>query len=213
MKKTISLLFVLMLCLSLCACGSQPDETAAETMPSTSAETTPVLEPSWEVDYLVDDFGDSTDKAYIKCSVVGNFSNTATANADLSVLVFSVPAISNEEMKAYFAFRLLEYGDHPATYSAGDDIILKIKIGDEITSCHLEGSSPNGDLILFNSGTKLYNTIHKTLGLGETDVRCIIEIGGSKYTFTIPGETYADACNAMMREYGYEHYDLRSMLK
>ena len=222
MKKTISLLLALVMCLSLCACGGTSG--TPETIEGSVSNTKPTNEPativpketepldiSWVIDYYVDDFGDKTDKTYIKCVEMGDFSNTATTSSNLAVVVFFNPACSNEDYVTSFSFRLLEYTDHLATYSSSEKIILKVKIGDKIVEEKLQGVAPNGDLILEHGN--LYKEILKALVLDEHTVRCIIEIGSSKYNFTLSGAGFADTANDMMKTYGYSSYDIRSTIK
>jgi phosphoglycolate phosphatase-like HAD superfamily hydrolase len=54
-----------------------------------------------------------------------------------------------------------------------------------------------------------YYDVHKQLVRGM-DIEFSIEGEGWTYQFTIPADTYADACNAMMEEYGYDNYDVRN---
>lgn len=239
MKKTISLVLALTLTLLLCACGGNNDapasieaaspaepEIATEPVASVTETTVAATEESivtsasfWQIDYLVDDFGDPTDKACMKTAVLGEFSNTATMGDDLTAVVFFCPACSNENYTSYFSFKLIEYNDHPATYLPGDKIIMKVKIGDTVTEEKLMGTAPNGDLYLVNGkmngqviDSDLYDAIYKALVLGEESVRCIIEIGSSKYNFTLNGVGFADTANEMMGIYGFSSYDVRNFV-
>lgn len=128
----------------------------------------------------------------------------------MTVVVFMSPAVSNEQMISSFAFRLLEYNETPATYITGDELIIKIKIGDTIYEDVLIGTPPNGDLLLMNGAnysSKVYKQMYNTL-LKEEDVRCIIEIGSSKYNFTVEGSGFVTAANDMMKTYGYDSFDV-----
>lgn len=240
MKKVCSCILVAVMCLSLCACGKSSEKLAPTEEVSVEINTTPQADsdiapsedatiPSesadtkkadcWQVDYLVDDFGDSTDKACLKSVVAGEFSNTATMGDDLAVVIFMCPSCSNDENTSSFAFRLIEYNDHPATYLSSDEIIMKVKIGEEIIEETLFGAAPNGDLLLMNGlvagqfvKSDLFAAIYNALVLGQESVRCIVEIGSSKYSFTIDGKGFADAANEMMSIYGYTSYDVRKYL-
>lgn len=201
MKKVIALLLALAIAFALCGCGgSEP-------------EPTPVPTPElqiWELDKMVDDFGDEIDKTYLRKIFTGTFSNTATMNSDLTAIVFMTPAVSNEEMISSFAFRLLEYNDTPATYTSGDELVIKVKVGDTIYTDQLEGSVPNGDLKLnngLNHYSEVYKHIYNTM-LKEEDVRCIIEVGSSEYNFTIEGAGFVNTANNMMKTYGYDQFDV-----
>lgn len=224
MKKTISLILALMLFLSLCACGATPTEPQEESMETPIP--TPEPAPIWTLNYLTDDFGDPTDKACVATVVSGTFNNTATTGSNLDVVVVYHPAVSNEDRISGFSFQLIEYGEHPATYLQSDEAMLKIKIGDEITEDYLMGTPPNGDLFILNSGIlernsadvgdpnlsetdgvwECYKPIFNTLLLNQQDIRCIIEIGGSEYSFTLNGNGFEEAAYEMMKAYGYENY-------
>ncbi len=141
---------------------------------------------SWELTEFVDDFGDPTDEAYLRSIVSGTFSNTATTDEDMKVIIGYSPD------DAVFMFRLVEYDDTlkvKATYTDGDSKTIKIKIGDEITEGTLIGTPPNGDLLL-TGGSCLIN-IYNALVDG-LDVRFIVEIAGSKYSFLADGKGFSE---------------------
>lgn len=212
MKKTISLLLALVMCLSLCACGGGNDtpETTEATEPETSipVETEPSLGTSWVLDYYVDDFGDKTDTPYIKCVIEGDFSNTATMSSDLTVVVFY-----DFKSEFPFSFRLMEYGDHKATYQSHDEITIKMKVTEEYTigafglvpnevkTTKLVGLAPNGDLMFKQDDFTVGDLLHTLLAKDAPEVRCIITIGNSKYNFTIPSAGFRDSYQAM-----YDYY-------
>lgn len=197
MKKSISLILALIMCLSLCACGGSSIETpepTPESIPEPTNEPTPTPEPTlestpepityWTTEYLVDDFGDPTDEVVIATLLSGEFSNTATTEAELKVIVALYP----ETNELTFGFKLLEYGDTPATYVSTDDIILKTKIGDTIKEYELTGTVPNGTL--FTTGYVGWDFVN--ILSYSSDIRCVIQIGGSKYNFTIEREGFYD---------------------
>ena len=70
-------------------------------------------EGEWILEQTVDDFGDVTDdsETVIKTTTSGTFSNTATTEGDLNVVVWYYPG----EYPSFY-FRLLEYGNTPAVY-------------------------------------------------------------------------------------------------
>ena len=202
MKKGISLFFLVMICLSLCACSS-----SEFTKPSTESSQSSI-ESIWTVEYMVDDFNDKTNVSYLRAITTGVFSNTATAGSDLTVAVFMNPAASNDAMISSFAFRLLEYNEIPASYISSDSLTIKIKIGDTIYEDVLIGTPPNGDLLLintFNDSSEVYKQMYNAL-VKETAVRCVIELGSSKYSFTVDSLGFVAAANAMMKTYGYDSY-------
>ena len=158
---------------------------------------------------MVDEFGDATGESAIRSVVSGTFSNTATAESDLTVVAFitmGVPAYSSDFISdnatlisntltyptsAYnVQFRLLEYDKTPATHLKSDNMILKTKVGEDVEEYILIGNEDNSDLLVnpvimgktgFERNGEL---LLKDLYEGN-DVRCIVEIGSSKYKFTL----------------------------
>ena len=111
----------------------------------------------WENTEVVDEFGDATGESAIRSVVSGTFSNTATAESDLTVVAFitmGVPAYSSDFISdnatlisntltyptsAYnVQFRLLEYDKTPATHLKSDNMILKTKVGEDEEDALLE---------------------------------------------------------------------------
>ena len=164
---------------------------------------------SWENTEVVDEFGDATGESAIRSVVSGTFSNTATDESDLTVVAFitmCVPAYSSDFISdnatlisntltyptsAYnVQFRLLEYDKTPATHLKSDNMILKTKVGEDVEEYILIGNEDNSDLLVnpvimgktgFERNGEL---LLKDLYEGN-DVRCIVEIGSSKYKFTL----------------------------
>ena len=164
MKRVISFILVLCLLVPLGAIGAFADDSS-----------------SWELTEFVDDFGDPTGEAYLRSIVSGTFSNTATTDEGMKVIIGYSPDA------AAFTFRLVEYDDTlkvKATYTDGDSKSIKIKIDDEITEGTLIGTPPNGDLLLTGGPCliKIYNALVDGL-----DVRFIVEIADSKYSFSADG--------------------------
>ncbi len=169
---------------------------------------------SWENTEVVDEFGDATGESAIRSVVSGTFSNTATAESDLTVVAFitmGVPAYSSDFISdnatlisntltyptsAYnVQFRLLEYDKTPATHLKSDNMILKTKVGEDVEEYTLIGNEDNSDLLVnpvimgetgFERNGEL---LLKDLYEGN-DVRCIVEIGSSKYKFTLEAENF-----------------------
>lgn len=200
LKRILAILLLAAMCLSMWGCGETATNEASGNstgtepteIPST-AETTEATEPEpescWEVQHYVDDFGDPVEECYVRAVVDGTFSNTATANSDLKVIIFYSYA---EGMGDIFDFRLLEYGELKATYSSYDDIIFKVK--DEngtILEDKLYGNAPNGDPGIFGKG--ICTEIRLIAERGEYDIPAIITIGSSTYRFTIPCAGFKEA--------------------
>lgn len=151
---------------------------------------------SWELKEFVDDFGDPTGEAYLRSIVPGTFSNTAAQGENMRVVLGYLPQKLGDNYVPTLTFRLVEYDDTlkvKATYTESDDITIKVKIDDEITEGQLIGTPPNGDLQLI--GGPCLKKIYDTLIEAEQGVRTIIEIGSSKYSFTIDSEGFVNCLN------------------
>lgn len=200
MKKALSLILVLAMCLSLCACGGENDTSTSTPTPTQNTTTTEATEAVsatiWSVQQTVDEFGDVTaDSAtVIEAPISGDFSNTATASSELSGYVRFAKKPNSDHYIAQFV--LLEYNDTPATYTSGDKLTMKVKIGDTVTDFKLTGEVPNGSLFL---GTPDFDYaadyLFDELYLGW-DLRCIIYIGSSQYNFTIECSNFVELCDA-----------------
>lgn len=193
MKKYIAVLLAFVMCLSLCACGSD-----GEPSPNDQNETTNI----WSVVQSVDDFGDVVD-SNVKCIGAvfhGDFSNTATNSSDLTVKVY---ARGND--LSTFVLELLEYDDMKALFYGSDEITVKIKVGDTITEYSASGAG--GYIFVRDSrwsenyrdyypeGTGLY----EALMMGN-DVRFVIEVGSSKYNFTVEAGNFNELATQLMQE-------------
>ena len=169
MKRVISIILVLCLLIPVGAISVFADDGS-----------------SWELTEFVDDFGDPTGEAYLRSIVSGTFSNTATPEENMRVILAYSPD------RAVFTFRLVEYNDTlkiKATYTDSDSKTIKVKIDDEITEGTLTGTAPNGDLLLTGGLCliKIYDAF-----LNGQDVRFIVEIGSSKYSFSADGKGFSD---------------------
>lgn len=177
MKKILALLLAVILCFSLCACGGRGTSKNGDKFANL-----------WSEQKMVDEFGDVIEgsKSIIQCNIVGYFSNTATTNSELTGYVYMYFTDGYPE----FSIKLLEYGNHLASYTSYDSIAFKIKLGDSIISYHpVFYTPPNGNLRIYDSNENLYTALYK----GE-DVRCIVEIGNSKYNFTLYADNFAKIC-------------------
>ena len=172
MKRVISIILVLCLLIPVGAISVFADDGS-----------------SWELTEFVDDFGDPTGEAYLRSIVSGTFSNTATPEENMRVILAYSPD------RAVFTFRLVEYNDTlkiKATYTDSDSKTIKIKIDDEITEGTLTGTAPNGDLLLTGGLCliKIYDAF-----LNGQDVRFIVEIGSSKYSFSADGKGFSETAD------------------
>ena len=147
----------------------------------------------WSVETSVDEFGDVTEESYsyIVSSFEGTFSNSTTSDGEL---VGKIGFTFNRLGHYYVSFDLLENGDTKATYSDYDNCVLKVKVDDDVYTYALSGEAPNGSLMLGSelfdySGDELFNLLY-----GGADLRCIIDIGSSSYTFTIESNNFNKLC-------------------
>ena len=176
---------------------------------------------TWYLSHTVDEFGDESGNPVIQSEITGTFSNTATAESELKVMAYIVSDDTGTivgEGKYVLAFRLLEYGDHVATYLSSDSKILKTKIGDTVTEYDLSGSAPNGDLYVdvnasvssLKTKEDIDNFINgKTSNYGEeiakqlvdgNDIKCVINIGSSKYNFVLETGNIKEAFEELMQD-------------
>ena len=225
MKKVWISILAIIIVISLVGCASVPAEEtnatqSAETMPIETENQTPeaTVEPtpgptsteapsSWEIAHYVDDFGDETDEVYLQGVFSGEFSNTATTNSELSVIVGVEYVMMETDVtdegyglnNTIISFRLLEYNDHKATYNQGEKMTLKVKANDEISEYDIVGVAPNGDLSISGIGSPNAFDL-ETIWQNGGSTSCIIEIGSSKYSFEIDGAGY--------RELAEQYYNL-----
>lgn len=183
-----------------------------DTLADAVNEYTEISASCWEIEYMVDEFGDETDDALLKGKSAGKFSNTATTGSELSVIAFYTK-ISGDPV---FAFRLIEYGNHIATYMESELKNLSFKIGDTVYDVECWGTAPNGDIYFtqrynrenaslrsFNGTNRkeAFNQFLEALRQGET-ISCslvigsydniICGVGGSRYTFKVEGKGFAE---------------------
>lgn len=199
MKKITIILLSAVMALSVCACGggSKPAETTSaeattEETTSSAVETTLAVvskkEGHWKTELSLDEFGDITEEStpIISGYFEGDFSNTATLSSELKVNV-----LNDENL---FGFYLYEYGKTKASFLGSEEKILKIKIADDTTEDKLEETGGGGLACSWTVG----NLISKSLK-ADIDVRCIIEVGSSKYNFTMLSDNYDDAISEKER--------------
>lgn len=180
--------------------GGVPADVVPDADTGTLNEDNEDNKASWSVRHYVDDFGDETDSTYIGAIFNGTFSNTATSNSPLSVIV------CYNYGRRSFSFRLLEYDRVRATYSKYDDIKLKYKFTSPYTPDEdhtfdeeLEGTAPNGDLYLYWKESIIADEVFggdadmiETCLKEPTDVRCLITIGSSEYIFDMDGSGFQE---------------------
>lgn len=190
MKKTLALLLLLTMCLSLVACGGN---TPAQSPTIEQAPSSP-----WIIQKTVDEFGDVTEDSIsvMEAPIVGDFSNTATSSSELGGCIRFVKKPNSEHYIVQFV--LLEYGKTPAVHYSRDALSLKIKVGDQTASCTpVADDEPNGSIYL---GTKAFDwtgdMLFNLLYTGQ-DIRCIMNIGSSKYNFSLESGNFTNVCEAL----------------
>ena len=193
MKKRIRIIVSLcLICViivsCLCSCGSPQTESAdTNTNKESGKENTENKNVfgDWLIEEYKDEFGDSKGSTFCYTMCEGSFENTATSGSDL------IAGVYYDASQKAFLFRLLEYKDKKATYLSDDIISMKCKVGEYVFEDTLIGNAPNGDLFLLEKSTG-YNKLYTYLNDGS-EIRTIIYIGNSKYTFTINGNGFKDA--------------------
>lgn len=144
-----------------------------------------VASGDWLVGETVDEFGDSTGSTFCYTTCMGTFTNSATSGSDLAAGVYYVSS------RQVFLFRLLEYNKTDATYLSNADISIKCKVDEYVFDDTLLGDAPNGYLIL-PSNNNSYKKIYDYLIEGK-EIRTVIYIDNSKYSFAISGNGFKDA--------------------
>lgn len=200
MKKLITLLLVLVMALSLAACGggqsADTNEETAGTEESLAEEENSESKWSNTIEF-VDDFGDvsvETRDLMLAYPISGSFSNSATTDGPLSG---TATICITEERTAVFEFELKEYDDLPITFYKRDNPIIKIKIDDNVSEYSLSGETPPSLFLgLFDDGG---NQVCNALNEGK-DVKCAIIIGNSKYNFILESDNFIDEYNNLFEK-------------
>ena len=214
MKKVLMGILSLIMILGLVGCSSTPADginTAEPTKTEKPVETensTAEENYSWELSPIIDEFGDDTGRICLKGIFTGTFSNTATSNSDMvAVIFYSNPSAKLDgSVEGGFYFRLLEYGDHSATYFSNDKISVALKIDDDVYRVDLQGNPPNGDINLnpgnrYDDKNKMFNMLYEALCSNKHIISCSITIGNSKYNFKIDGNGFKE-----QEENGWGHF-------
>ncbi len=140
----------------------------------------------WSIDYYVDDFGQSTDKAFITNSnyIQGHFSNTATQNSDLNITFL----ITNSNK---ITIMLYEYAGNNPVKSVSEDK-YRVLIQDNNGKKYRFIATNWSDRLYFDESTS--KQIHNILLKGGTIKFKIIEIDTptTEYDFTIDDANWYD---------------------
>jgi hypothetical protein len=84
----------------------------------------------WTKEHFSDEFGDTTKQAYIAQKCIGTFTNSATEDSELTVIVM----VYFKNSYTFLRFELCEYGRIPSVVVGKQDCSLMIKTTDGITS-------------------------------------------------------------------------------
>jgi|GEM_PF-4125047 len=191
--RPFSIFIALLFSLAIAGCGSAPGpDTGSQAQDADASEaqeqnsSTELSVGSWRMGLPTDDFGDVVEDGdpYIYQLFIGQFSNTATSGSDLSGQMIATRNLDSAD-EWLVMFSLHEYGDAAATYTSGDQMTLKTKTSTGTTREYiLIGTPPNG--MVGTVGTDFIEDLRR-----EPDaVRCIIEIGSSRYEFSISSDGF-----------------------
>lgn len=211
MKKLFAAFLILSICLYLPAC-KQTSAPKGETVPSSEVEITtiattteiettspPTTEPPedihWTEEYYVDDFGDPTDESYIRGVFEGKFSNSATSGSDLTVCFF-MPKHLDSASYDMFSIRLLEYGNHKASFIGCDylDVTIKVKVDGEVYEDHPDYLFDDDGEIAIERGNKVFKAILDALD-ADKEISFVITVDGygtDTYRFNVDANGLSD---------------------
>ncbi|MBQ3266618.1 MAG: hypothetical protein IJH08_01710 [Atopobiaceae bacterium] len=143
----------------------------------------------WTIETETDDFGDEVEggHSYLAQAFTGEFSNTATVGSDCSGM-FGV--VWHRQLLQYTAqIMLFDYGNNPMTYTGYEDMTLKTKGSDGVVEEYkLEGTAPDGMLVCGNAGRLVFDLLDE-----PESMRCIVEVGSSRYEFALSCAGFAEA--------------------
>lgn len=207
MKKPACFLLVLVMMLALCACGSTSDdktntdaedtttqqqEAADITEANGSEEEEPVKLGRWVIDYYVDNFQQPTEESFIANRTgpfVGTFSNSATQNSLLHVLVI---VDAND-----VSFALYEYGgdnrvkNSSSRYNDAYNVTMRLADGTEYS---MSGTMYcGGDRVYVDDA--YYDTVIEAFNQPDTNVAFYIEKADrtvTNYLFTVETSNFSE---------------------
>ena len=187
MKRLFTFLIVVTMVFALCACGGKEAAKQVETTPP--AEEAPI----WSIRKTVDDFGDVTENSQtlITTQINGSFSDGEhIEEQDLEGTVFFQKTYGSH---CAMGIGLRENGEIKPTITDKDEKQLLVKIDDKTYEFPL--TAPNGTLYAgverySYDGDWLLNQLYN-----GTDLRCVIYVGKSKYSFNLDSGNLAQLMN------------------
>lgn len=199
MRKILTMLLAIIVCLSMVACGqtsSKPEtpETVA-TEPTTPPPTEPPKEIHWTEEFYVDDFGDPTSDSYIRGIFDGSFSNSATAGSELTVCFF-MPKKMDSASYDMFTVRMLEYGSNRVSFIGCDewDVTVKVKIDGVVTEDEVDYLLPDTGEFAIQRGNKVFRAVLDALD-SDKKISFVVTVGGygtETYRFDIDANGLED---------------------
>ena len=223
MKKLLALMLAAALALSLVACGgvggtgdtNTPsggnEDTTSTNTPSGGEDSTtaPQVDTSGTPDetsnwYLIDeedDFGDKTGKKVLLRVFTGRFRNTATIDSELKVAVgCHIETLITGKGTGTFYINLFEYGDNRVTFtsSEAENMSLRMKIDNTEQEYALICYPPYSSFFFeSDDGATAFGN---ALCNGDV-IKCVMDIGSSRYNFDIDGTGFYEKYNILYNEY------------
>lgn len=135
----------------------------------------------WQINTFKDKFGRETGNKFVSMIITdGKFSNTATSNSKLSVIV----AIPGNGVQ----FILFEYGNHKLKSTIERSYVIYTLCGDK--ESHFYGSLKGDRVVVEKSIISKTGPDEFVDLLTNNDVSVVIEGEGSSYKFTIPSRGF-----------------------
>ena len=176
--------------LSLSACSKNEDAGASGgNQASSPVDGGAATASAWMLETETDDFGDEVEggRKYLNTMFTGTFSNTATTDGEFSG---GLNLMWNNGALHYAGkFAILESGENPARYTSSEGMTLKTKSSKgTIHEFRITGNPPTGALVCENADRLVFDLMDETDSL-----RCILEVGSSRYEFNITSEGFTQA--------------------
>lgn len=178
-KKILSLILIIVICMSLCACENGGEDNEKD---------------DWIIKYYVDEFDTPTDEWYIVNSElwVGTFSDSATNNSELSAKVLVDDRCISLALFEYSYWQVKNSSTRNMDYY---DITLKLEDG---TQVEVSGVIPQSGERIYIS--QLYTSDVLEALLGEGTVQFYVEDVShpiTNYLFSVDCSNFAELYNSV----------------
>ncbi len=190
MKKNnfvlLSLIVSSILILTNCSSGSKDNNGTSEIFDTRDSINT----IKWHKEFYVDDFGDTTNEAFIKTTTVGTFSNPRDSNEYLYVEIFV-----DKNSAGLFLHEYKE--DAPAeTFLWGSEMkmIFKNQAGEILRITNFSEWNNEGGIAINKSSDR--SNFNRFLKRGEGKIKVVVEVmfmDRSTYNFTIDATGFTKA--------------------